>query len=111
MAPDAVVRIQFSRNIKPETLEGRLTVAYAIAESGAPQSAPCGGDTPVRTEPCERDTPGWEKRYDQATRAVELRFADPLASFQTVRVELLEGVVGFDGVGIVPWSLVFHVGR
>jgi hypothetical protein len=109
--PDAVVRIQFSRNIKPETLEGRLTVAYVIAESGAPPSVPCGGDIPVRTEPCGPDTPDWEESYDPATRAVELRFAEPLASLQAVQVELSEGIVGFDGVRIVPWSLVFHVGR
>ena len=52
----------------------------------------------------------WRTTYDSAARAVELKFLHPLAPFRTVKVELQEGIVGFDGAPLLPWNLTFRVG-
>ena len=41
---------------------------------------------------------------------LQLRFAAPLAPFKTVRVELLETVMGTDGQSLKPWTLTFQTG-
>jgi len=48
--------------------------------------------------------------YDAANRAVEIRFSRPLDSLRMVRVEFLEGVTGFDGGPVRPWTVTFRVG-
>lgn len=89
------VRIQFSRNIKPETLGDHLKVTYAD------------GATPAdgTVKPVEIKT-----RYDAATRALEVTFLKPLDKLRVVKVDLLAGIAGFDGAPIVPWSMTFSVG-
>jgi hypothetical protein len=91
------IRIQFSRGIKPETLDGRIRIGYLGAEA---------------TERGEAQPPSIEVKtsYDPGTRAVELTFEKPLERFRTVRVELLEGIEGFDGAPLEPWTLTFSVG-
>lgn len=91
------VRIQFSRNIKPETLKSRVRVSYvgSPADQVEPPAAPF----------------EWRSSYDPATRALELTFGKPLDKFRTVKVELLEGILGFDGAPLVPWGLTFMVGN
>jgi hypothetical protein len=91
------VRIQFSRGIKPETLEGHILIGYLGAES---------------TERGEPHTPSIEVKtsYDPGTRAVELSFPKPLERFRTVRVQLLEGIEAFDGAPVKPWTLTFSLG-
>lgn len=97
VARDSSVRIQFSRSIDPETLEGRLRIRYLGAES---------------FERGEAQPPGIEVKttYDPGTRALEVVFPNGLERFRTVRVELLEGVRAFDGAPVVPWTLMFSVG-
>ena len=85
----APVRIQFSRGLREATLAGHIRVTYV------------GGET-TSLEP--------KITYDAATRAIQLRFASPLEPFRTVKIELLEGLLAFDGAAIVPWSLTFSVG-
>ena len=97
VAVTSPIRIQFSRNIMPETLKGRIRIGYAGAESferGEPQ-APA---IEVKTN------------YDPGNRALELTFTRPLERFRTVRLELLEGIKAFDGAGVTPWKLTFSVG-
>ena len=91
------VRIQFSRDLDQATLKGRIRVTYSAAE------------TAERGEPV---TPavGFTSQYRGASRVLELRFAKPLERFRTVKVELLDGVVGTDGQALTPWSLTFSVG-
>jgi hypothetical protein len=91
------IRIQFSRGIDPETLKGRVRIAYVGAEA---------------IERGEAQAPSVEVKttYDAANRAVELTFPKPLERFRTVRVELLEGIQSFDGAPVAPWSLTFSVG-
>jgi glutamate mutase epsilon subunit len=47
--------------------------------------------------------------YDAATRSIEIRFAQPPERLRTVRVQLLDGLTGFDGGPITPWSLTFSI--
>lgn len=89
VAPAAPIRLQFSRGLNPSTLAGRLRVTYA------------GEMMPLEIQPT----------YDGATRSIEIRFARPLEPFRTVRVELLEGLQGFDGAPVAPWTLTFSVGN
>lgn len=95
--PDTNVRIQFSRDLDPESVEGRVRVTYLGAESverGEPQ--PPGIETTLR--------------YDPGARVLEITFARPLERFRTVTVQLLEGITGTDGAPLEPWTLTFSVG-
>jgi hypothetical protein len=47
--------------------------------------------------------------YDGANRAVQIAMAQPFERNRTVRVELLEGITGFDGAPVTPWTLTFSV--
>ena len=85
------VRIQFSRGLQEASVAGHFRASYV----GAPPDAPA---LMFRTV------------YDAANRAIELRFAQPLDHFKTVKVEILEGLKAFDGAPVLPWSLTFSVG-
>jgi hypothetical protein len=85
------IRIQFSRGLDPKSLAGAFRVAYVGAPAGA---------TP----------PMFQVNYDAASRAVTLRFAQPLERFTTIRVEILETLRAFDGGVVKPWTLTFSVG-
>jgi len=86
------VRVQFSRGANPATLEGRVRVSYLGAEPGSPG-------------------PAFDQSYDGGTRALELRFTQPLERLRTVKVELLDGIEAFDGAPFAPWSLTFSTGE
>jgi hypothetical protein len=92
VAPDSRIRIQFSRNVDPETFRDRVRVTYVDPGAGTPLP-----DTAVeiRTE------------YRAAARALEITPAEPLAPYRTVRVELSEGILGTDGLALAPWVLTF----
>lgn len=81
------VRVQFSRGLNPATLAGRIRIAYLG-----------GAELPVQMS------------YDAGTRAIELKFAQPLEPFMTIRVELLEGIKMFDGAPLPPWMTTFSLG-
>lgn len=91
--PNAPVRIQFSRDLDPDTLPNRVRVSYT---GGKPGAAP--------------PAPPFTAAYQDATRSVEIRFAQPLERFQTVRIELLEGIQALDGQPLAPWTLTFSTG-
>jgi len=97
VATGTSIRIQFSRSVRPETLQGRIRVGYLGAESFEKGEA--------QPPPIEVKT-----SYDPGTRALELTFAAPLERFRTVRVQLLEGIEAFDGGPVQPWTLTFSVG-
>ncbi|OFW16131.1 MAG: hypothetical protein A3H29_19255 [Acidobacteria bacterium RIFCSPLOWO2_02_FULL_67_21] len=83
------VRVQFSRGVDPASLPDRIRVTY-VGSAEPP--------------------PPFTYTYDAAARAVEIRFANPLQSFRTIRVEMLEGIRTFDGAPVQPWNLTFSVG-
>jgi Big-like domain-containing protein len=91
------VRIQFSRDLDQATLKGRIRASYFRAQS---------------IERGEPDTPAIEftTQYNSAARVLEIRFTKPLERFRTVKVELLEGIVGTDAQPLKPWTLMFSLG-
>lgn len=93
----ARVRIQFTRDIDPATLKNRLTVSYLEAQS---------------VERGEPTTPTADFTFDYSgtNRVLELKFAKPLERFRTVKVELVEGIMGTDQQELKPWTLTFAVG-
>jgi hypothetical protein len=90
------IRIQFSRDINPATLKNHIQAGYAAA-SGKPEEP----DTPIA---------GFATQYRPANRVLEIRFTDPLERFRTVRVRLLDGILGTDQQAMKPWTLSFITG-
>jgi len=88
VSPSAPIRIQFARGLKESTIAGHIRVSYL-------------GD-PTSLEP--------KVTYDAATRALQIRFTPPLEALKTVKVELLDGLLAFDGGPVVPWSVTFSLG-
>jgi hypothetical protein len=91
------VRIQFSRDIDPTSFRGHVRISYAggeSAERGEPQPPP------INAEP----------RYDPGSRVLDIGFTTPLERFRTMKVELMEGIVGTDGAPLQPWTLTFSLG-
>ena len=87
------VRIQVSRDLDASTLKNRIRVGYAASPNVEP--AP-----PV----------GFTFQYSGANRVVEIRFTKPLERFRTVKIDLLEGILGTDGQPLKPWTLTFDTG-
>jgi hypothetical protein len=92
---DTSVRVQFSRDMDGRTFRGHVRVSYVVTNPAAP---------PPPSLPVPTST------YHEANRALEIKFAGPLARFQTVKVELLDGIVAMDGQVLVPWAMTFSTG-
>ncbi len=84
----APIRIQFSRGLNESSISGNIRVSYVGVEGSLE----------------------FKSGYDAASRAIQITFPKPLEAFRTVRVELLEGLKGFDGAPIKPWTVTFSVG-
>ena len=95
VARSAPVRLQFSRDMDGRTVRDRVRVRYT------------GPTPPGATSPA---SPPFVVRYDDGNRSLEIRFTQPLERFQTVTVELLEGITAFGGHALRPWSLSFSTG-
>ncbi len=91
IATDSLVRVQFSRDIKAETLEGRIKVSAVINGAAAP-------------------TPAMTHNYRPGTLSVELKFDAGLPRFATVTVEFLAGITAPDGSKLPPSKLTFYTG-
>ena len=89
----APIRIQFSRDMDGRTFRDRVRAAYV----GRP-----GVTTP--------EIPPFKVSYNEGTRALQIAFAQPLERFQTVRIELLDGITAADGQPLAPWTLTFTTG-
>ncbi len=91
------VRIQFSRDLDPSTLRGRIKPHYLESQSAE------------RGEPV---TPNVEFtfQYAAANRVLEIKFTKPLERFRTLKVDLIEGIMGTDGQPLKPWTLSFMLG-
>jgi len=89
------VRIQFSRDMDPASFRNRIRASYeGQAAPGAP-TAP----------------PAFTFRYLDGPRALEIKFAEPLDRFRTVKIDLLEGIVSaIDNQPLAPSSLTFTTG-
>ena len=91
------VRLQFSRDIDPATLKGHVQARYLTQQSAE------------RGEP-ETPTVNLTYKYTAANRELEIKFAKPLERFRTVKVDLLDGILGTDHQPLKPWTLTFAVG-
>ncbi len=91
---DTAVRLQFSRAILPETLSEHIQVSYAALR---PLGAP-----PI---------PQFTARYAHDTRSITLSFAEPLAPLSAVRIELLPGIAGENGLPVPPAHYTFTTAR
>ncbi len=85
------VRIQFSRDMNGTTFHGRVRIHYI-------------GPNPPATAPTSTAT------YDEGTRSLEIKFKDPLPRFQSMSIELQEGIAANDGQVLKPWTLRFSTG-
>ena len=97
IAPDTLVRIQFSRDIDPESFEDQVRIGYHGQESFERGASP--------PPPIEFDV-----EYLKRNRVLEIRFTEPLERFRTVEVELLDGISATDGAVLPPWTLTFALG-
>lgn len=91
VAPDARLRLQFSRDLAPDSIAGQLRVAY-VQRDGA------------------REPIAFTVAYNAASRGIEIVPAAPLSPFRTVTVEVLEGLTAFDGTPVTPFTLRFDTG-
>ena len=93
VAPSTAIRLQFSRPMIPETFSEHIRIAYTSVH--ALDASP---------------VPQFSAIYSDATRSLAITFASPLAGGQSVRVELLQGIVGANGRPFEPWGFVFSTG-
>ena len=91
------VRIQFSRDIDQATLKGRIRAGYLGSQTGG------GGEAAAPAA-------DFTFQYVGANRVLEVRFTKPLERFRTLKVDLLDGILGTDGQPLKPWSLTFSLG-
>jgi hypothetical protein len=96
----APVRLQFSRDINPDTLKGNVRWTFTTADA-----VNVGPNTP--REPHRQA----EFKYDRAKRSLEIRLGpDASASYRNVIVELTDGIAATDGARLKPWQLTFSFG-
>lgn len=91
------VRLQFSRDLNPATIKGRVRVSYLLQE------------TIERGEPAPPPIE-FETAYDRATRVLQITFTAPLDRFRTLVVQILEGMTTTDGAPVEPYTLRFVLG-
>jgi len=97
VATTTTVRIQVSRDLDPATLRGHVHASYVAAEG---------------TQRGEPDTPpiNLTATYNAANRVVEIKFAQPLERFRTVKVDLSADIIGTDKQPLKPFTLTFTTG-
>lgn len=90
-----LVRVQFSRDMDSRSFNNRVRITYMPPAQPGAQALP---------------PPIYTSAYNIGTRGLEVKFAKPLEPFQTVKVELLEGISAITGDPLKPWSMVFMTG-
>src|SRR4051812_21527900 len=91
---DGTIRIQFSRDMDPKTFKDKVRLSYGNAPQGAPSTPPT-----------------FTYRYNEGNRALEIKLAEPLDRFRTVKIDLLEGILSnIDNQPLGPYTLTFTTG-
>lgn len=93
---DTTVRVQFSRDMDPESFDGQVRVAYTRPGT-------------TRIDPDAAGI-GFDLAYRGRNRVLEIRFEQEFERFRSVTVELLDGVTANDGTPLPPWTLSFFLG-
>jgi hypothetical protein len=89
-----VIRLQFSRDLNPDSLKGNVRWHYAASDS-------------LQQLPQAKLT----VRYERATRSVDIKIdTDDLARYKNVALELTDGVAATDGAKLKPWTVTFTFG-
>jgi Big-like domain-containing protein len=89
-----VIRLQFSRDINPDSLKGNVHWHYAAPDSR--------GELPQAK---------LSVRYERANRSIEIKIEpDDPARYRNVVVELAEGIAATDGARLKPWTMSFTFG-
>ena len=96
VSQDTTVRVQFSRDMDPDSFDGQIRVAYTRP-----------GGTEVDTDAEEIL---FELAYRGRNRVLEIRFDQELERFRSIAVELSDGVTANDGTPLPPWTLSFFIG-
>lgn len=91
------VRIQFSRDMLPQSFQGNVQAGYDAKEA-------------VERGVVEGTPPTFVANYDQGRRVLELRFSAPFERFRTVVIRLASGIVAFDKQPLAPYELRFTTG-
>lgn len=94
---DTVVRVEFSHDVDPSTLRGRVRVRYSAADS-------------VERGEAQPPRVSFKTNYFATERVLVIRPDRPLERFRRVTVELLEGITGTQGSPLTPWTLSFVTG-
>ena len=94
---DAVIRVQFSRQVDERSLAGRVTAAYS-----ATQSAERGEAQPPALP--------FTLEYDPDSYSITITPGQRLERFRDVHVNLGAGIVSADGAALKPWTLRFSTG-
>ena len=94
---NTTIRIQFSRDMNPDSFDGQVHASYLEEES------------------FERGEPNSPKiniavEYRRSRRALTIVFTDELDRFRTVTINLSNRIETLDGVPLAPWALTFHLG-
>ncbi len=92
---------------------GSLSLARPPAETTtgeAPIRVPAGPPPEVERGEPVTPTANFTFQYSGANRVLELRFPKPLERFRTLKVDLLDGILGTDGQPLKPWTLSFALG-
>jgi Bacterial Ig-like domain len=96
VSPSAPIRVQFSRGLNEASLANDIRISYVGATASTADAAA---------------TLAFGLSYDAGSRSIQIKMKEPFQSFRTVRVQLLDGVKGFDGASLTPWTLTFSVGN
>ena len=97
VAATARVRLQFSRDMLPETFKDKVLAAYDAREA-------------VERGVSPGPAPPFIANYDQGRRVLELRFSAPFDRFRTVIIRLAPGIKAFDNQPLAPYELRFTIG-
>lgn len=88
-----VIRLQFSRDINPDSVKGSVRWHYAAAD------------------PQELAQAKLSVRYEKATRSIEIKIdTDSLVRYRNVALELSSDIAATDGARLKPWTLTFTYG-
>jgi hypothetical protein len=100
VALKAPIRLQFSREMNPDTFKGNVRWTFTAADA-----VNTGAATPREADRVP------DFKYDRAKRSLEIRLTlDDSASYRNVIVELGDGIAATDGAKLKPWQLTFAFG-
>ena len=92
---ETAVRLQFSRAILPETLSEHIRRLVRVAAPARRSADPAVHGALRSTTP----------------RSITLSFVEPLAPLSAVRIELLPGIAGANGLAVAPSGYTFTTAR